>query len=303
MPVTEAVDQRPSETAVFAALHRAIAHRVYQNEKHGPDNFAEKFLPGSYQFWVQFKFVQANTRKKLNEIFPGIHEYMIARTAWLDGIFLKALQSQVPQIAILGAGYDSRAYRFVRHNQGTSIFELDSPPTQERKLDCLKKAKIPIPEQVSLIPIDFNRQSVQETLEKAGFDIQKESLFIWEGVTYYLEARAVEAILKLISQVSHPNSNLAFDYAITLTEKNIDQYGSRKFIESMEKHHQNEKLLFSIEAGRAKDYLGEAGLEVLQHLDHTEIEQEFLMDEKGTLIGRIPAHFRFILAKPQGIDQ
>ena len=68
---------------------------------------------------------------------------------------------------LLGAGYDSRAYRFTRLLQDTKVFELDAAPTQERKKACLKKARIEIPKQVTFIPIDFNQDPLMVTLQKS----------------------------------------------------------------------------------------------------------------------------------------
>ena len=55
---------------------------------------------------------------------------MIARTAYFDRLFADALSNKTPQIVLLGAGYDSRAYRFANLNHVTRVFELDIAPTQ-----------------------------------------------------------------------------------------------------------------------------------------------------------------------------
>ena len=88
-----------------------------------------------------------------------MNAYIIARTAYFDSLFVAALNDRVPQIVLLGAGYDSRAYRFGGFNQCTQIYELDNAPTQERKKACLKKAKIEIPQHVAFVPIDFNKEN------------------------------------------------------------------------------------------------------------------------------------------------
>lgn len=58
---------------------------------------------------------------------PGSYEYFIARTAFFDAAVRRALDENVPQIVLLGAGYDSRAYRFADRIRDTRIFELDVP--------------------------------------------------------------------------------------------------------------------------------------------------------------------------------
>jgi hypothetical protein len=68
------VEQKPSETALFAALRRTIANKEFGDEKFGPDYLAEKFLPPHFRFFLKFKSIQANTKEKLNGFLPGLNE-------------------------------------------------------------------------------------------------------------------------------------------------------------------------------------------------------------------------------------
>jgi hypothetical protein len=51
----KSVEEKPSETAFFAALRRTLANKEYKNEKHGPDYLAEYFLPPHFRFFLRFK--------------------------------------------------------------------------------------------------------------------------------------------------------------------------------------------------------------------------------------------------------
>ncbi|MDM8560747.1 SAM-dependent methyltransferase [Thiotrichales bacterium HSG14] len=134
---------------------------------------------------------------------------------------------------MLGAGYDSRAYRFAKLIHDTKIFELDIAPTQDRKKKCLKKANIGIPQQVTFVPINFNQGSLKNILEEAGYQSHKKTLFIWEGVSYYLDAESVDATLEFISHSSHKESTIAFDYSVSITEGSMNGYGVKKFAQTM----------------------------------------------------------------------
>jgi hypothetical protein len=57
--------------------------------------------------------------------------------------------------------------------------------------------------------------------------------------------------------------------------------------------------MFSIDEGETESFLAQRGLKMLEHLDNEEIEGAFLLDENGSLIGRITGHFRFVLASPE----
>ena len=293
----KSVQQKPSETALFAALRRTLAHKEFGDEKFGPDHLAEYFLPPHFRFFLRFKKIQANTKEKLNEALPGLTEYMIARTAYFDGLFVDALEKEFPQIVLMGAGYDTRAYRFAELNKGTKIFELDIAPTQNQKKTYLKKARIDIPQRVKLVPIDFNQESLGDVLEKAGFDNQEKTLFIWEGVTYYLDAESVDATLEFVSGSSHPESVIAFDYTLSLSEENLsDYYGAKEFAQTMREHHATEELTFSIREGEIESFLEGRDLKMIEHLDNQEIEKKFLTKKDGTLIGQITGHFQFVSA-------
>ncbi|MBT3712289.1 MAG: SAM-dependent methyltransferase [Anaerolineae bacterium] len=294
---TQGVEAKPSETAFFAALRRAIANKDFDSNRFGPDFLAEYFLPSHFRFFIKFKKIRKNTKDKLNSFLPGLNEYMIARTLHFDGLFVDAMKKEFPQIVLLGAGYDTRAYRFADLNKGTKVIELDAAPTQNWKKKCLQKAKISIPDNVTLTPINFNKESLKDVLEKAGYDAAKKTLFIWEGVSYYLEGESVDATLGFVSKSARPESIIAFDYVVPLTAENENAFGVKKFFESMEKEHDDEALVFAITEGKIETFLEERGLKVIEHLDNEEIEQKLLTD-KASLLSHITAAFRFVSASP-----
>ena len=293
------VEQKPSETAVFAALHRAIAHKEYQNERFGPDNLADCFLPAHFRFFIKFKKIRTNTKNRFNQFLPGLHVYMMARTAHFDAVFVDALKNKVPQIVFLGAGYDSRAYRFAQFNTATKIFELDIAPTQNRKRKCLKKASIIIPQQMILAPIDFNKETLEHVLEKAGYDSSQKTLFLWEGVSYYLEAESVAATLEFIARSVHPESVILFDYVVSVAKGDHGLFGANEFLQTMKEKHGHEALMFAIPENETASYLAQKGLKMVSHMDDKEIENAYLVNEKGVLVGRMTGLFRFVSATPK----
>lgn len=63
------VDKKHSETAIFGALHRAIANKEFNNERFGPDFLAEYFLPAHFKFFIRFKKIRANVKKNLTSLY------------------------------------------------------------------------------------------------------------------------------------------------------------------------------------------------------------------------------------------
>ena len=122
-----------------------------------------------------------------------------ARPEWparadIDEELVRALNGGTRQVVILGAGFDCRAYRIAGIEQ-ERVFELDHPATQQAKRHCLTRLLGAMPDHVELVGIDFNRQSLDERLPAAGLVATSPTLWIWEGVTNYLTAAAVDGTL------------------------------------------------------------------------------------------------------------
>jgi methyltransferase (TIGR00027 family) len=292
------VKEKTSDTALFTALRRTIAHKEYAPKNWGSDYLAEIFLPAHYQFFMRFERIRKNTKNKLARFMPGLTEYIMARTIFFDDLFVNALNNQVPQIVILGAGYDSRAYRFAKFNRGTIIFELDALTTQNRKRKCLKAAHIDIPREIRFIPIDFLTESLSDVLEKAGYRKQERTLYSWEGVSYYLNLESVKETLDFVGH-SQEDSVIAFDYTVPISEETMNTlYGAREFMKSMKEHHASEEFMFSIDNGKIESFLAESNLEMIEYLDNEKIEVKYLTDKDGSLLGRITGNFRLVCASP-----
>ena len=60
--------------------------------------------------------------------------------------------------------------------------------------------------------MDFTKDSLTERLIAAGFDPSAKSFFSWLGVTYYLSAEAIDAMLSSLSELCTDGSTLVFDY-------------------------------------------------------------------------------------------
>ena len=291
------VEKTHSSTAMFAALYRAVAQKQRISEEVGPDYLAEYFLPVHYRFFLRFKKIREDFKHKTHKLIPGMYEYILARTAFFDKVFRDALAKQTPQIVLLGAGYDTRPYRFSGVNQATAIFELDIAATQRRKRKCLKNARIDIPKDVALVPIDFNRESLRDVLENAGHDRRKQSLFIWEGVSYYLEPSSVDATLRFVKEASPHESAIAFDYAISIGEEQSKaSYGAREFFHVLETRHSNEPFKFALKVGEVAPFLAQRGFKVVTHLNSQEIETSYLARDNGASQGKVNGVFRFAIA-------
>ena len=206
----QAVENQPSETAMNVAFSRAIAALEDREKIKGRDYIAEIFLDDDKKKYLKDKMLREVAINKF--ITPRLYGYLLARTAFIDNVFEKALIEKIPQILFLGAGYDSRSCRFSALIKETKIFELDINTTQEYKKKMLLQSKIKIPDQLTFVAINFKTDSIEKALLDTGYDKNKKTLFIWEGVMYYLSAQAVDETLKFVKSNSPSGSTICFDY-------------------------------------------------------------------------------------------
>ncbi len=136
---------------------------------------------------------------------------MIAlRTAAIDTAVRDAIAAGATQLVILGAGYDGRAWR-MPELAGVKVFEVDHPATQGDKRARVAELP-PATGIVSFVSIDFERESLDAVLDRAGHDRSSPTCWIWEGVVMYLTRDAMRATLAGIAGRSAPGSTLIVNY-------------------------------------------------------------------------------------------
>ena len=144
-------------------------------------------------------------------VVPGVCGAILARTGFIDDCLDAALQQGLDQLVILGAGFDTRALRFEALKTGVAVFELDHPATQAVKRERLRRHCPGRPDHIRYIPIRFEAEDLGATLLAHRYAPHRRTLFIWEGVTYYLGAAAVDAILGFITGHCGAGSRVVFD--------------------------------------------------------------------------------------------
>lgn len=131
------------------------------------------------------------------------------RTLFFDRAMSKYLGA-MEQVVILGAGFDSRLFKFCL-GQNLSLFEVDQRSTQQVKKAALRKSGTGLTE-ITFVIVDFTQDDWIKSLIAEGFDIKKKTFWLWEGVTYYLPEAAVVESLQSMAQASGEGSVIAFDF-------------------------------------------------------------------------------------------
>jgi len=201
---------KPSRTAHFVAYNRALGTLAPQVPGFS-DPLAVEFLPDNWKARIERRR-RWLTRKPGRSPYPpwlrGMGLFNQFRTVVLDRAIASA--GPIDQLVILGAGFDTRAWRLDGLRDAT-VYEVDHPATQalKRKRAAALRAKA---RQVRFVATDFQRDDLAASLLGAGYDASRPAFWLWEGVTVYLRPEAVAANLGAIAALSAPGSRLALTY-------------------------------------------------------------------------------------------
>jgi len=248
-----------SLTAEGIAFARVMESRKPEGERVCYDPYARQFVNPAIYALMRLFWGYARWRS------PGVSDFLAARTRHLDECLRARLDDGIAQLVILGAGFDSRAYRFPQLKGRVKVFEVDHPATQAVKRARLKKIFGAIPDHVDFVPIDFER----ETLDKLfahGYDKRLKTLFIWEGVVMYLDPSSVDATLAWVAQNSGAASSIVFDYmyaeALSGTVKRSEVASMRR-----SQRFTGEGLVFGIPKGTIAEFLTQRGFYRVDNAD------------------------------------
>ncbi len=194
----------PSRTAEWMCLARALEQRRPPEQRIADDPHAAAFLgplSRSATLWGR-GWLGTN-------LFPAtLLHFVLARQRFTDDALAAAIAAGVDQLVVVGAGYDTRAWRF--GEQLAVAFEVDHPATAARK-DRLVAALPALGVDRRAVKADLSVEDLGEVLQAAGFDPSRPAFFAWEGVTMYLSESAVLGALRTMRALMAPGSTLAFD--------------------------------------------------------------------------------------------
>ncbi|MBK8295207.1 MAG: SAM-dependent methyltransferase [Solirubrobacterales bacterium] len=212
-----------SRTAEYVAMFRAVESSRSPEDRLFDDPYAASFLSGKLAFGARVAGLRGGQKLICHYIdrnWPGSCLAVVIRTRLIDDAVTEAIEGGAEQLAILGAGYDTRAMRLPAA-RAVPVFELDQPPTQERKKERLLKRDGTLPQNVKYVPFDLLEEGVGAPLKLGGFVSGLKSVYLWEGVLSYLSPEAVDQTLAWVASSGAPGSRIVLTYVdISLFEKN-----------------------------------------------------------------------------------
>jgi methyltransferase (TIGR00027 family) len=259
-----------SLTAAGIAIMRAVESEKPEGKRICYDPFARAFVPGWFYAFTKF-FINTGYAEMRG---PGVMGFIVARDRYIDDVLSGFLDNGIHQLVILGAGFDSRAYRFKKIKQNIKVIEVDHPATQTDKIEKVIKLFGSQPAFVTYVPVDFNTQNLTQCLLASSYDRHLKTLFIWQGVSMYLTPEAVDDTLRFVVNNSTPGSAIVFDY---IHQKALDESEKHNEVTNMRRYRfmTGEGLTFGLEESQLEMFLSVRGFRKFDTIDSNGLKNTY----------------------------
>jgi methyltransferase (TIGR00027 family) len=208
------------------ALFRALESARPARDRLFTDRYARHCLRGGLRLVAEAARLPPARRALewvIDRRWPGPRSSAVVRTRVIDDAVEEAVAAGARQLVVLGAGFDCRAHRLAAATELVA-YEVDLPATAHVRAQRLRRlgggvggrsgagTHVGTGARVRPVPADLGREPVDEVLLAAGFDPRTPAVVLWEGVTNYLSAAAVDATLRELARVLCDGSWLVLTY-------------------------------------------------------------------------------------------
>ena len=295
-PVPAVSPGEVSWTAEATTALRAIAAMDPDEKVRGTDSLAIKFVSPAFWHYSTYKPDFDTSQKVIKAWRVGTYYLVNARTKHTDKTLVEMASRGLRQVVVLGAGFDTRAYRFAAQMPEVRFFEMDLPATIARKEEMARAVMEKLPASLVYVPIDFNTQSILERLKTAGYREDLLTLFIWEGVTYYITEAAVDGTLRFVAGHSAPGSAIVFDYVrAEVVRGDFSQYKDGRFT-ALRCALAGEPWVFGFEENQSRTFVEKCGLQIKSDMGPEDMAKHYLTRSDGELDGTPSSFYRLMHA-------
>ena len=245
----------------------AIEQAFPPGERILTDDLAGPILPLGSRFWVLVsRPFKGFVIRKSEQNVPGLWGGIMARKRFIDDALA---QSPVDAMVNLGAGFDTRGCR----PGGHGVWELDQRSTIEAKRERLRKIFGKVPDHLTLVPLDFDRDGLHTALAAHGYEADTKTFFIWEGVTQYLTEDGFRATFGFLERAA-PGSRLIFTYVPADYIEGENLYGQEFLYRRM--RVRDEIWKFGVDPEAIDGLLAGYGWEVVEHLGYDDLGERYV---------------------------
>ena len=149
-----------SKMAEGIAMQRFAESSKSKDKRICYDPYAVHFIsPQIIEYGIKHPEEAKAKVDQMEKLFSGLSSSIIIRVRYFDDYVEKLVNDGLDQLVILGAGYDTRAYRITGLNQVT-VFEVDHPNTQSFKIEKINQILKSTQENVVYVPVDLETQDL-----------------------------------------------------------------------------------------------------------------------------------------------
>jgi methyltransferase (TIGR00027 family) len=268
----------PRNPAAQTAFGPMVLAAMEQTEPPGrrlvDDDLAARFLPARMRWLVGATRPAAMRRLLIAAVErsgPGGWATIACRKRFIADKVNEALDS-VDAVVVLGAGLDTFAYRLAGKTH-IPIFEVDQPVNIQRKAAAVRRVLGKIPSSVRLVSLDFERDDVLTVLAEHGYRTDYRTFFIWEAVTQYLTAGAVDATLESLRPAAS-GSRLVFTYVRRDFIDGVNFYGAKQLYRRFRQRQQLWR--FGLQPEEVAAFLDGHGWRLVEQLGPEDIVQRYI---------------------------
>lgn len=183
-----------SRTALGVAALRAVHQLLDGEPKILDDPIAARLLDAD-----MLQQLRSNPSRTHEPLTKGLRSHVVLRSRYVEERLAEGVRRGVRQCVILGAGFDTFAYRQPDWARSLRIYEVDHQATQEEKRHKLQSAGIPSPVNLEFVAIDFESASLRQGLQTSTLNFSQPAFFSCLGVLVYLTRGAVDAVFQLVA--------------------------------------------------------------------------------------------------------
>ena len=191
------------------------------------------------------------------------YNYLLLRTLCYDDVFRRSISDGVGQVVIIGAGTDTRAYRFrdALLRKRVRVIECDVPPAIRTKQ---RSARILGARRVRYTSLDVHSTRPWTWAARSGYSRSMKTLFLIEGVTPYVHERSFRRWLGFLARTACEGSLFACDYKIQGTDDDFGKVRGRR------------TMRMSRRPDRVRAFHNAVGLDVIAIFRSRELKQRYL---------------------------
>lgn len=237
---------KPSRTAQGALAERALLHERGAID----DPYARSMLTPAMGILYRIARRWPDRIPTLDVTLAGL----AARVAWHDAQVRDALDAGVDQVVVVGAGYDSRAWRL--RGDGVRFFEVDHGVSQADKIRRAPPGPGP-----TYVAVDLRAESAIEALHEAGLDPSRRAAFVLEGLTMYLDPGSARDLFADIATAAVPGSRLSTDF-YPPPDEGTSAHRRQNRIQRLARAGSGEDLRLTLDRTGAVAFVSDCGWEV-----------------------------------------